>query len=160
MRLLSSLRFALPLLLCACSSIDVDSEHDPFADFASFTTFAQAAPIETLNPTEAELHAAIERALVAKGLASVARSEASLVVRHHLRLETKVELKDPYYAFRAVEQYEEGTLILDFVHAQTDHLVWRGTGSTRLEEEMSPEERRALIDRAVEAIVAQYPPGS
>lgn len=167
MRCLHHALIALSFAAAACSGVKVDSEHDPAADFARFKTFAQAATSATEAPADgakshatfaAEIDAEIERALTAKGLKSAAPDAADLLVRHHLRLETKVEFNDPYYAYKAVETYEEGTLIIDLLERETNRRVWRGTGMTRLREELTRGEREAHIREAVDAILAQYPP--
>jgi hypothetical protein len=57
-----------------------------------------------------------------------------------------------------IRQYEEGTLVIDFVDAASRKLVWRGTGSGALESEPTPEETTRGIDRAVAKILEQFPP--
>jgi hypothetical protein len=53
-----------------------------------------------------------------------------------------------------VNQYKEGTLILDFVDARTKKLVFRGVGTAVVG---GPESNAAKIQEAVSKIVAAYP---
>lgn len=57
-----------------------------------------------------------------------------------------------------VYQYEEGTLILDFVDTKTKHLIWRGTADAQIDTARSPEKREKLIDEAVQKILKNFPP--
>ncbi|MGH7936921.1 MAG: DUF4136 domain-containing protein, partial [Bryobacteraceae bacterium] len=53
-----------------------------------------------------------------------------------------------------VEQYHEGTLVLDFVDAGTKKLVFRGVGKAVVG---GPESNAGKIREAVDKIVAGYP---
>jgi len=57
-----------------------------------------------------------------------------------------------------VTQYEEGTLVIDFVDMAKQELVWRGVGTGALSESPSVEERTANINNAVTQILDQFPP--
>jgi hypothetical protein len=57
-----------------------------------------------------------------------------------------------------VRQYEEGTLIIDFIDSNTRTLFWRGAGSRRLSGVSTPEDVTEWINRLVSEILAQYPP--
>ncbi len=59
------------------------------------------------------------------------------------------------YNTTSVQDYQEGTLILDVVDAKSNELIWRGTSATSARE-------RSLTDEKVQAIVssilAKFPP--
>jgi hypothetical protein len=57
-----------------------------------------------------------------------------------------------------VRQYEDGTLIIDFIDARRGGLLWRGTGTRELLRNPKPEQTTALVDEVVAQILAQYPP--
>jgi hypothetical protein len=57
-----------------------------------------------------------------------------------------------------VQEYEEGTLVLDFVDADTKGLVWRGVATDALDAHATPEDRGKQIQEAVTKILAKYPP--
>ena len=54
-----------------------------------------------------------------------------------------------------VNQYTDGTLILDFVDAQSKKLFWRGTATDTL---TTPEQVPNVVDGAVRRLLEQYPP--
>ncbi|MEN8780009.1 MAG: DUF4136 domain-containing protein, partial [Desulfobacterales bacterium] len=57
-----------------------------------------------------------------------------------------------------INQYEVGTLIIDFTDAETHLLFWRGIGSRRITQQSTPEKTTAVVNRTVGEILAQYPP--
>jgi hypothetical protein len=54
-----------------------------------------------------------------------------------------------------VNQYKEGTLVIDFVDANTKKLFWRGTASDTV---TSPAHLKGVIDEAVRKLIDAYPP--
>lgn len=60
-----------------------------------------------------------------------------------------------------VDQYQEGTLLLDMVNPDTGRLKWRGVTSQRLPEDApSAQERERIGREVVGRILAQFPPGA
>jgi hypothetical protein len=57
-----------------------------------------------------------------------------------------------------VNQYDVGTLIIDFTDAETHQLFWRGVGSRRVYQQSTPEKTTEVVNRTVAEILAQYPP--
>ena len=57
-----------------------------------------------------------------------------------------------------VNQYKEGTLIIDISNDNGKNLIWRGTGSARLESSDNPEKAQKKITNEVEKILAKFPP--
>jgi hypothetical protein len=57
-----------------------------------------------------------------------------------------------------VEQYEEGTLVIDFVDSPARRLVWRGAGTRRLSRDPQPDRLTQRVNEAVDDILAQFPP--
>ena len=57
-----------------------------------------------------------------------------------------------------VDQYDMGTLIIDFSGAETRQLFWRGIGERRLSQQSTPEKTTEMVNRTVAEILAQYPP--
>ncbi len=59
-----------------------------------------------------------------------------------------------------MNEYEEGTLLLDFLHPESHQLFWRGSASALISENVTPEERQAKVRAAVEKILERFPPDS
>jgi hypothetical protein len=65
-----------------------------------------------------------------------------------------------------IRQYDLGILVIDIYAVEpdtkpdtkSDTLVWRGRGSERISTHSTPEHLSALVNRMVEAILAQFPP--
>jgi hypothetical protein len=147
--------------LAGCSSIEVNSDWLPDADFAGLETFAWKEPPPAQNPDEL-LFDRIRRAtvdqLLAKGLREVSPEEADAHVMASVGVEEKVRVNDPYYAYDAIETYEEGTLSLRIVEPRSGRTLWVGTGKTRLRDAKTPEERSERVRRVVQAVLAEFPP--
>jgi len=52
----------------------------------------------------------------------------------------------------------EGTLVLDFLDAKTQSLVWRATASAAVEPKTSPEEQQERINKVIAQMLVQFPP--
>jgi hypothetical protein len=57
-----------------------------------------------------------------------------------------------------VDQYEQGTLILDVIDAGSNKLIWRGSAAARVVDDKTPEERTRRVNEAVEKILERFPP--
>ena len=57
-------------------------------------------------------------------------------------------------------QYEEGSLILDFVDTKSKKLIWRGVVKAEVQNADTPEKIDTLINDAVREILKKYPPSS
>ena len=55
-------------------------------------------------------------------------------------------------------EYEEGTLIVDILDPREHKLIWRGSGTERLEEKENPAAATQGINDAMDAILAGFPP--
>ena len=63
-----------------------------------------------------------------------------------------------YWGGPVAWNYEEGTMVIDFVRPKTNHMAWRGTASSNLRKVDTPEKRAELIQRSVRRILAKFPP--
>jgi hypothetical protein len=57
-----------------------------------------------------------------------------------------------------VDQYQEGSLILDVVRSDGNVLVWRGSATTRLSKKTNPEKADKTVNEAVSELLAAFPP--
>jgi hypothetical protein len=170
---------AAALLAAGCSSVNVQTQFDPGAEFAKYRTYAwvTAPPGPQENPAMrssrvyAMVVGSIDTALPGKGFKRVA-TEASpeMLVAVHGFAQEKIEVSQygysyaygPYGFYPAavvpvtdVHQYREGTLLLDFVDAATKQLVWRGIATAVLSRDGVTQDQ---VDEAVKQLLAAYPP--
>ncbi|MGR8941631.1 MAG: DUF4136 domain-containing protein [Gammaproteobacteria bacterium] len=173
----SYLLVALNVFLTACSSVSVTTDYDRATSFDQYRTYTLAPSDENipLSPSsEAALRDSLRVNLAAHNITE-APKDADLHVVRHISTKDKVVVYPgggaygggmPYaygrYGYWSrypanlpdVEQYTEGTLILDFVDAKTQKLVFRGIGTGTVSD---PETNAERIREAVEKIVLKFP---
>jgi len=162
------------LFLAGCSTISVNQDYDPAYDFSKLKTFGfipitEEAGIDQLNATR--LGDAIKANLTAK--AYTLSENADFGIALFFTKDTKTSIQSTGYGYgygygyrgyggmggsTYVTQYEEGTLVIDFVDMAKQELVWRGVGTGILDETPSVEERTEKINNAVTQILEQFPP--
>ncbi len=168
-------RTVLFLTLCAtvlaqsCSSINVSHDYDPQANFNNLKTFSWLS-----FPKKAEVNQLVVRrirdavtgGLEAKGLRL--SSNPDFMIAMHGATKEKLDIQDWGYASPraaywgrrdiSVQQYTEGTLILDFVDAKSKEMLWRGVASGAVDPGATPEQRTKRINEAVAKLLAKFPP--
>ena len=175
---------ALTCLFVACETVTVSTDYDRAAAFGKYRTYALTPPDrgQTMSPTsEAALSEAVRAELNSRGLTEAPARKADLDIVRQVFVQTNTSVQEwtswgygyhggwPYgrgsygmwqgapTSYVDVRQYNEGTLILDFVDAQTKKLVFRGVGKAVVG---GPEENAGKIREAVSKIVAGYPSGA
>jgi len=161
------------LFLTACSTVSVTTDFDHSASFSQYRTYTLAPGTEKigLSPSsETALREALRAGLARHGVSETSEN-ADLHVVRHISAQEKVRVYQssagvPYrygrygmwagapYGYTDVSQYTEGTLILDFVDAKTQKLVFRGIGTGTVSD---PETNAARIKEVVEKIVQDFP---
>lgn len=163
------------LFFAGCSTISVNQDYDPTYDFSKLKTFGfipitEEAGIDQLNATR--LGDAIKANLTAKGYTLADQADFGIALFFTKDTKTSIQSTGAYgygygYGYRGyggmggstyVTQYEQGTLVIDFVDMAKQELIWRGVGTGALSESPSIEERTANINNAVTQILAQFPP--
>jgi len=179
---LSAIAFAC--LFSACETVEVTTDHDPSANFANYRTYTLAPPKkgQTLSPSsEAALRDSLRTELAARGITEAPGGKADLDIVRHVFIQQKTSVQQytdwGYYHYGAwpygygyygmwpgapttyamVDQYHEGTMILDFVDARTKKLVFRGTGQAVVSGSESNAEK---IRQGVHKMMEGYPAGA
>jgi hypothetical protein len=171
---------AISLFLTACSMVTVTTDYDHSAPFGRYQTYTLTSSRQDLplSPSgEAALHDTLQAKLATRGLREVSEGADVHVVRHVFTQE-KIDIYPasswgyagyPYRygrygpwggapaAYTDVSQYTEGTLILDFVDAKTQKLVFRGIAKGTVGD---PGTNANRIREAVTRIVDEFPGGS
>ncbi|HEY8160389.1 MAG TPA: DUF4136 domain-containing protein [Methylobacter sp.] len=168
---------AVALFLTACSTVSVTTDFDhlaPFSQYRTYTLVPGSQQISLSPSVEAALRDALRTNLARHGISETSENADLHVVRH---VSTKEKLAVhqssdwgyggvPYgygrygmwtgapRTYTDVSQYTEGTLILDFVDAKTQKLVFRGIGIGTVSD---PETNAERIKEAVEKIVKDFP---
>jgi len=176
MRGFMRLFFVLSLLaFLGCSSITVSSDYDGSTDFSELKTFAWMLnspkgefDLGVANPLiRGRIQDAIATELAAKGYMEIIDGASDFYVTYHARAQEKIEVQPmpgplirPAWGMGYVDvyQYEEGTLIIDLIHAKKQHLIWRGIAKGAVDWRTSHDQRSKLIDEAIHKVLAQFPP--
>lgn len=161
-----------------CSPVSIKHDYDNEADFAALKTYAwMAAPanpatslraaLERNSLLDKRLKESTDRLLAAKGYAT-STENPDFLVQYHIGAEDKINVTDWGYGYGRygrwygggveVNQYKEGTLILDIVEAKSKQLMWRGFATTTIDPNASGEQRRKKLDEVMTKILAEFPP--
>lgn len=173
--------------VCSCSTLRVSHDYDPQADFSRLRTYTWlehppdpvADPRVNIELFETRLERAVNRRLEEKGYVKVEAAteteegqereaeEADFFVGYFITLDRKVDVNvvDNYHGYGwmqgprvYVDEYDEGTLILDIVDAKTSTIIWRGIAMDRVDFLADPEERQERLQVVVDKILKRFPP--
>jgi Domain of unknown function (DUF4136) len=182
----SLLLAAATLAACAAlSGMEIQTEYDQgaAARLGGYRTYALLPPpqgagtrvnYERLAPVVTR---ALDDTLAAKGYRQTTEAP-DFLVGWHATLEGKQQetVIDSQYGYdryrgpgrrpigpapppmRMVREYDEGTLILDIVDAESRTLIWRGSARAEVRAAVAPETREARVREAVQRILEQFPP--
>lgn len=171
-------------LLSGCSSgMQVSHDWNPAVNFSGFSTFGWMPETEARSQTQqlvaARIKASIEQVLTEKGL-RLTESNPDLLVAWDAATEGKQSMStygSSYgggygrygrrggwgggvsYSTTTVNEWNEGTLIIDLFDAQGEELVYHGSAQAKLNESPSPEQRTKNVNQAVAKILERFPPG-
>ncbi|MGE0041065.1 MAG: DUF4136 domain-containing protein [Vicinamibacterales bacterium] len=163
--------------LTACASaMDVGSHVDRALDFSAYRTYdwGPADALPTGDPRldqnalfKDRVQGAVERQLAARGIQLVTGGAPDLLIHYHASITEKLDINraDRTYGYCAGEDCppdtiasEAGTLVIDFMDARTDKLVWRGWATNSVKDLLGdPDEMARTIDEAVQRMLAQLP---
>ena len=170
---------ALLLLLgasCASNPVQVHTQAAPNARFAGRSTFrvldvpaprgvtlANNDPMLVNSITYRAIRDEIQRTFEERGY-RYSRASADLDVAYYASAAPKLDIRtyDYGYTWRGfpreyteIDQYEQGTVIVDVVDPMTHELLWRGTGMARVDQ--NPDAYVKEIRKAVDGIVKKFP---
>ena len=152
--------------LMSCSSVTVNSDYDQGYDFAKLKTFGflkipADAGIDQLDAKR--LSDAITSVMGEKGY--TVSEEPDFGIAMHFATQAKTEIDSTSYGYYGwgrggaqVWQYDEGTLVIDFIDRAKNELIWRGSGTKILADHPSIEDKIKNINAAVAEILNQFPP--
>jgi len=178
---------AATLGVTGCSTMKVSSDYDPDAmskarEYQTYAWLPKEGDIivegtRTSNDIVAKrVKESVDAQLAEQGYRQAEDGQADFLVGYHVGLAGKIDASfvNTYYGYGVggwygpwvggvysntyVDEYTEGTLIIDVVDAEANQLVWRGTAQAEVSERTSPKERRERIAEAVRRILAKFPP--
>jgi len=166
------------LVLTGCAGVQVTTDYDPSVDFTLLQDYAwmegereqPSDPRVDNTLLDTRIRNAIDAEMAAKGFDVTSADRADFLVGYHAAIQNKI---DAYtmsnfggyrpgwgtgYSDVHVYEYEEGSLVIDFVDPETGNLLWRGAAQAEVNRSLTPEKREMRIRAAVEKILARFPP--
>jgi hypothetical protein len=170
------LLLAVSFISCS-SSFETRYHYNKRQDFSSLRTFAFLPAPKKEGQNEVALghiKAAVTRELQKKGL-NLSEDQSDFLIAIYAGVSQAENLTDWGYSYtpygpqwRAsgydqggdidVYEFEEGTLLLDFITPEEKTTVWRGIAQAALPAKRTPGEVEAIINEAVITLLENYPP--
>ncbi|UCD34187.1 MAG: DUF4136 domain-containing protein [Nitrospiraceae bacterium] len=162
--------FCLAGLAMGCTTVNVDYDYDPEADFAgvkSYDWFPVPRENARYDLLIKQIRSEMVRQLNERGYERVSDNPDVLIALHggfqsrmdYLDWQYLYENYKPYWAKRRLDitHYEDQQLIADFIDVKSGSLVYRATATTYIPE-ATPGEREKVINKAVMKILENFPP--
>ncbi len=180
------MKFAFPLFALvfaallhpACSSVyKVYSEEEPGVNFYKYRTFnwldtkyikhGDDAPDWLNERSENKIRSSVEAQMTRYGF-QTCDEKPDLMLHFHVVVKNEVFYIQDWWCDEETSarlgrcqrlrpmNYQEGTLIIDFIDAHTGQQVWRGAAVGALEY-LTPEQADARIEEAVKKIFKKFP---
>lgn len=172
------------LLMVGCTGIKVSQDYDVKTDFSSLKTYAwksaaqqKTGDVRVDNPLlDERIRKAVDDRLAQKGYRKTARDRPDAYLAYTYQIRRKVGSEGVQTGIGVgmggsggfggvglstgggVNEYDEGTLVIDILDAAAGELLWRGTASRRLLEASDPEKTTRWVNETVDRILAQFPP--
>ncbi len=155
------------VVLASCSTMSSQNDYDPNYDFSRLKTYSWIPnpKIEQEDQLfDKNFRSTMDKQLAAKGY-SLTENNPDFKIAYHGDVQSKVDVTNWGYRYPGwyggveVYQYEEGTLIVDFVDPASNSLIYRSTIKAEMDRRSSDfEKRQKRINTAVEKILKSFPP--
>jgi len=162
------------LAFSGCSTMSVNIDHDASASFAGLKTYGwMPAPKEVIDDPRVDwellssrIRIAADRELAEKGFTWKATGSPDFFIGFQATLDKKMTWETMHRDFGrrgygpswSQKVYDEGTLVLDVVEAESQKLIWSGSATDKVNFSLSPEKEEAEISEAVREILKEFPP--
>ncbi len=171
-------------LLTGCSTLSVSYDYNQEVDFSVYKTYNWMPfpeGIETKSLNHGRFITAVENNLATKNIIKNTSAPDFLIAPHFAK-EKRINITDWGYSYApnviytrrgyryydpygfypaggiSVYEYEQGTLILDFIDANNKQLIWRATARSIISPASTPQKQTEKINNAVNEILQSFPP--
>ena len=164
-RMMSVMGILMGLLAASVQAQSVQTDFDRSFNFSNLKTFGFAVqsrratdPLANDSLNDGRIKAAVESQLIANGYRT--NGDPDFVVVYYVTTKNKLSVQDfgygppRWFGGRniSVNQYSEGTLLVDFIDTKTNQVIWRGRASGTLE--MKGVDKK--ISKSVQKLVKQF----
>jgi hypothetical protein len=171
----------IAILFASCTpSLKVTSDYDKHANLSQCKTFV----VDTLNASQSlsqlninRINNAVTSEMTKKGFSQSSTPDLLVHVSAILKDKASLSSTTNYYGYGGfyrpyawggglgatgyttynVENYKDGSLIIDIADAKTKNLLWEGIGNKEIDKPSKDPEKE--ISSAVASIMANFPPG-
>lgn len=162
------------LALGACATMHVNAFAVRGVDFAQYRTYSWAPDDQLLTGDPRldnnqffldRLQKDVDEQLAAKGLELTVSTAPALIVHYHASVIQRLNISNADQQYGECNGcgpyvYDAGTLLLDFVDAKSDKLVWRGWAEGAIDGIVDRQELlNETVDKAVARILNKFPRG-
>ena len=171
---LSNLLLIIVFSILSCSTVRVQYDYNTETNFTDYNTFdwllIQPADNSVRNTLmDNRIKSAVSNELSAKGY-QLKTGSPQFLITYHTNVKDKIEVSNYGYNYARrgryawigteteVRNYQEGTLIVDFIDAGNKELFWRGVANGSLPKEINPKIITDKVNEAVKEILKNYPP--
>jgi hypothetical protein len=166
----------MTVVSCA-TTMGVSSHVERGVDFSRYRSFTwgPADALPTGDPRldnnpffKDHVQGAVEKQLAARGIELTTTGTPDLLIHYHANIRKRIAIDRSAHAYDYCSgancppetiTYEEGTLVLDFIDARTDRLIWRGWAPNSVADTLHNRDKMARrIDQAVTQMLKRLPP--
>ncbi len=147
----------------------ISSEENPDADFSRYQTFSFYGEPEEAGPYLSQIKEAISLELEARGITPADNADLMVNIAVDVRdvVQTReTDLRDaPRYTGTrnyhweseeiVVNEYEEGTVIIDIVDSELNRMVWQGMVAGTITE--NPDKMKSRIFTGIDKLFSKFP---
>ena len=164
---------SLALSFINCSTLSVNTDYDKSVSFSGLKTYAWMPAPQKLRDDprvdwevlDTRVKSAVEEVLSAKGFSKLTSGKPDFLVGYNVTLDKKAiatTLDSTYAATRppgwASFDYEQGTLILNILEADTHKLMWQSRARDEVSFVANPEKKKERVSKAVRLMLENFPP--
>jgi len=180
LRILGAVAVGFAMLTLSCASVAISTDYDKNVDFTRFRTFSFLGGHIWVNGMADDnntlvrdrIRNSVTSTLTARGMQPVTENpDVYVAYLAGARTRTELEATGPYvagfgpyfgmggwwgpmYTDWWTRTYNEGTLVIDLVDAQTKKLVWRAYAQTEVNKPVTDQKMLQVVEKAFKG----YPP--
>jgi hypothetical protein len=157
----------------ACANWTLKTDYNRMADFSQYRTYAWLPPPPSASEAryvntlvDQRIKQEVAARLAQKGIYEDRTGHPDFLIAYHVATEQKVDVTNwgyyigPWWGWYGgpgvdVYSYTEGSLVIDFIDAQTRNVFWRGYAARPIE---YPEVGSPKAAEAVDKMLRNYPP--